>query len=178
MAAQEWGLGSVSDWFSLKKHKYWFVVTQENCADVRPTCQSRFIWGNWRTIDGDQIVLDAHNIQTSDCDTLIRSGTSIVYENSSTPVTVNVDDKAYMHVYKSEQAKERSETAKAFGGILILTGIVTAANAFIAPKGDGRTGILISSGVQFSLGSLLYALVDDERHHFKNNREIWGFEYR
>ncbi len=75
--------------------------------------------------------------------------------------------------HKSLKSKKRKDAFTVIGGLLLFTGIVTAANYSILSDDKSKTSILKSGGIQVGVGIGFIIARNSRKYRFKGTGEIW-----
>lgn len=129
--------------FSLSKSddlQYWTPTVQANLAG--------FIINEFK----DSIQIEITDFQQFSYSHLAKPVQFIKLTNTPNQVKFAKKDVDNFNVYKSEKSYHRKDNFLMIGGVITLTGIVTAANFFIFKKSENRKKLLISGGIQFGVG--------------------------
>ena len=81
-----------------------------------------------------------------------------------------------MKYFKSAKSKKRKEGIFfGLGGILLTTGIITAANRFVVSDNDSKRKLAISGGIQFGVGLTLLTFTGTRKYKFNEKENPWRF---
>ncbi len=84
-------------------------------------------------------------------------------------------DVYHIDVYKSAAQAKRNRGLDGLGGMLILTGVVTAASSLLIKKDEGRESLLIAAGIEGALGVGLIAVINRKKYKLYGD-DAWQFE--
>ena len=93
--------------------------------------------------------------------------------NAKALTTVAINDIRYLQQYKSKKAYESKKSWNIAGGILILTGALTALDFILVDDKESRNDLLIYGGIQIGVGITVAALSSSKKYYFKDRERIW-----
>lgn len=164
---------------TLDKEKYYEIsamtIEEEGCDD----CFSTMIEGEIQRFTKDSIQMKLRNFRSIAIIDNARLTNQIYSKNTSNVYTFPKSDIYSLSYYKNEKSKKRKKRASTFGGVLVVTGIVTGLNALYV-KGNSNKKVLGYSGLGQLLGGIVAISVfrPSKTYYFKSRKgkELWEFK--
>ena len=75
--------------------------------------------------------------------------------------------------FKSDKSKKRKQNLSTTGGLLVITGLVTAVNTFLLDNKDGRQILWQSAGVQGGLAIAFIIAGSSKKYQLKGGNPEW-----
>ncbi|MFK8005504.1 MAG: hypothetical protein AB8H03_04000 [Saprospiraceae bacterium] len=124
----------------------------------------------------DSIQFEITNFNQFTNSHLVKPAEFIKLTNNPNQIKFAKQDVNSFDVYKSEKNYCRKENFLMIGGVITLTGIVTAANFFMFKKSENRKKLLISGGIQFGVGlSFIIFSNSYKDYDMRSGKPKWNF---
>lgn len=156
--------------FSKSSLFYFLVSVGENYEEC---CNLLEVTGNIKAIRGDSIEMNLRELSVQRSVQEISFDEYIESHSSSLYYTFHKDSVQSLSVYKDYKSYRRKSTIPAIGGIFIVTGLLTAANAWIVPDRSSKDRLRIVGGIQVGIGGLLALIWKDNSYNFVLPRKSW-----
>jgi len=148
------------------------VQSIRNCSDCT------VLSGHINQVDKDSIVVTlksiTKNVTNQD---KFKIASTLNFNNDLTSNTWKFakSEVYYMEVFKSEAQVKKRRNRLGLGGILISSGLLTAASTLLVDGSDNRRNLLIAAGAQEVLGIVLVSSIRKKRYKFFGEGN-WQFQ--
>lgn len=88
-----------------------------------------------------------------------------------------INDIINLQNYPSYKGYRWKNTLSVVGGMLMFTGVITAANVFVVPEKKSKNALLISGLVQFGIGATLAIGSNNKTYNFKCDDDFWEIKH-
>ncbi len=141
-------------------------------ASEKDTCCYANLFGEITRLYTDSIQIRVNNIALGDrdLDFLLQVQGDIYEQNLQ--YTLPKSELLTLTAFKSKKKSKRKSSWNTFGGILILTGLVTLANSYDIGDKEFRDGVLVVGGAQIVAGITIASITKKKKYNFT---EDWSF---
>jgi len=139
-------------------------------------CNCSILTGTIVSSTKDSLQLNVTDIQNYQLIDKVSFSNSFLPRKNSIASSIAKNDVQRIKYYKSAKSKKRKNGIfLGLGGILLTTGIVTAANRFAVSDKASKRKLTISGGIQFGVGLTLLSLTGTRKYNFKEKEKPWRF---
>lgn len=152
-------------------------ILRINIINNNAECSTYYTYyGALKDVSDDSIAIQAkyYRITTNFYNPNAVLEPNIEYNNHL--VMINKKDISDVRKFKSLKDIKRKTNLSRLGGVLFISGGITALNALLFANGKSRTNLLIASGVQAVAGISLGIATHPKKHKFKKTDDPWKFD--
>lgn len=155
---------------------YEIVIGNGDISANDEFCNCSTLTGKIVSFTKDSLRLDLTHVYSYQLVDKVAFQNSFVAKNNTITSTIAKSDIQRMKYFKSAKNKNRKEgVLLGLGGVLLTTGVITAANTFLVSDKSSKKNLWISSGIQFSIGATLLSFTGTRKYNFKEKEKPWKF---
>jgi|GEM_PF-5035657 len=134
-------------------------------SDAIGECCYTHVLGTVQRIYADSIKIRVNNLVVNNQSLDFRFVTEGDLAEKDLTMTFSNDELQEILAYKSQKEYKRKEKWNIFGGVIMLSGLITLANSYDIGDKQFREGVLISGGTQLVIGIVGLSL--SKKKHYK-----------
>lgn len=151
------------------------VLAENKKIEGNNCCDYQVFKGNIISVNNDSINMKLTEVNVKKHIDITQFDYELLFPVSSNEKKLAIKDIYYINYFKSEKSFNRKNNFIGIGGLLLLTGTVTALNNFFVKDKTNKRALLLSGGIQFGVGIVFLSFTGSKRYYLKNEKETWHF---
>jgi len=158
------------------KKGYFIEMIVGDVGDENPNCCAfTQMYGYLDSVLKDSIYMKVENMSINRSQDNVSLSENYQWEKLHKIQAIPKDEILYLKIYKSKKSQKRSDAFAIVGGLLMVSGCITALNTFLVKDSSNKNTFLIAGGIQISTGVLLGLSTNPSKYHFKKVNDPYKF---
>ena len=175
ICAQQFEISNSSKSKKIKKGYFIEMISGELGEVVPNCCEYTQMFGYLDSVRGDSIYMKVNTMNINKSKDGLSLSEAYQFEKLDIIQAIPKDDILYMKIYKSKKSQKRSNAFALVGGLLIISGSVTALNTFLVKDKSNKRNLFIAGGIQIGAGFILGISTNPSKYHFKKVNDPYKF---
>jgi len=151
----------------------WYEIAIAPIADGVNLKNATFWYGNNLDVQKDTLSLRTEKITRNKLILDTSLSDNFYFPSSTSRRKVPLRDVLYIKHYKNEKTIKRKQFRAAAGGVLFFSGVLTGLTALTVENRSDRQKLLISGGLQFSLGFAVGISSTTRAYYLRSAEKNW-----